>query len=326
MPHWNSGLRVEDGEVLVSLSMGVLVEPRLPLLGLFRLDEDLKPLALMKQPIGSCAPLFLSRQSPYLVSTAVTDGSAVGLQQYIGRIHANENGTITWLDEPLTQGGLEGFDYAGGWGGIWNNKSFAVAVSSGSTELTTLFTAPGNLVAPRSNGRRVWFGVWQGDGGAVWSWGSGETEPKTSVEGNWDVADVATSETQVVWLGVTGSRTWDGVYESAAIHWANLDGTNYDASRAISLPITRGGHQLATDGHWAALRGCEDDVCYIYLVDLNEAGVWRLRGDVDHDWFSFGLAEDRILLSEADIGTPGGSFNRLIEFQLEGFQAAAEKL
>ena len=281
----------------------------------------------MKQTASGCSARFLSRNSPVTVSNVVSDTPDGTLEKHIGRIEIAEDGLIRWLEPHIDQSNLEGFDFDGGWGGIWGNKLLTVATGDSSSEQTELYASSGNIVEPHSNGKRVVFGEWRGDDtGAVLSWSPGSTTVDELAAGPWDVMDLALSETTVVWLAATGSQTWEGAYDSATLRWMDFETQQYDADHALVLPITRARTELATNDGWVSLGGCEGDVCGIYLVNLATKELWRQRPASDHVWTNFGLVDERLFISDSEPGTPPGYFSSLVEYRFEAFTAGADTL
>jgi hypothetical protein len=316
--------RVAGGELLLSLSTRYVAERAVFVLGTYAFGEG-RPLALVVEE-GNCFAQLASRTSPYLFQLFPLQEELVFKLAWLDTTATTP--ALRWLPSPFL-GQLEEFDFATGWGGIADFKTVSVAESPLSVSLSTVYESQGILRTPVGSDGVAAFSEWIDGQGRIVGYRAGQGAV-TMASGSWYPARLGVSADRFAWLGATGSRAAEGLYESAKIYFCARATPLAPCTieEGPSLPIVSSTGVLVTAGPWIGLTGCSESECDVYLVDTRDSSVRRLkRAHADHVNDLLGISSNEVFVADGGPGTQAGQdFDGLLRYNLDEVDAFSTRL
>lgn len=314
--------RVVDGTLEISLSTRTVEGKSSYLLGTYAFGDG-KPSVLIEES-GACVAQVAGRGSLSSFRLFAREGDGTHRVGWFDRATSRTH----WLSR-RQEALVAAYDFEGGWGGIEAFKTLLGAGEPTTAELAPLYASAGSISYPSSNAGLVVFAEWLQSSGRVMGWRPGQgATPLAS--GPWHVARVGLSADRVAWLGAMGERAGEGLYTSARLYVCkrSAHGEPCQVDAGPTLPITSSGGVLAIQGRFVALNGCVAEGCSVYVADLGNARLFRVRpSHPGHGAEVIGLSDSELFLadySEALRGTP--DFDRLVRYDLAELEAFATRL
>jgi hypothetical protein len=315
--------RVVDGALRLSLSLRSEAEHTRYVLGNFSFGDGSATVLVSEQ--GPCVAQVAGRGAPASFRIMPRQGDfeyRLGSFDFAGR-------TLSWLSPPLTSL-VDAFDYRGGWGGVASFKDLLVASDPTVAAMSSVYTTPGLMFYPTSNGPLVAVTEEREDGGAVLGWDPQQGSFPLASSDTWTPMRLGLSAERAAWLGATGPRVSDGRYDSARIYSCKLPaaGDECRVDTGPALPITTSTGTLATEGRFIALTGCVSDSCTVYLYDWSDDALYGVNPPhAGHMNEVIGLSPDDLFLSDASerfVGTP--DFDSIVRLSLSRLDDFATRL
>jgi hypothetical protein len=314
--------RFADGALQVSLSTRIEGDRTTYLLGTYSFGDG-KPSVLIAED-GNCLAQLAGRGSLSSFRVFRLEGD---FQYRLGWFDRSLR-QLRWLDPPLSLL-IDAFDFDSGWGGLDAFSELLVAPDPTAAALSSVYTTSGSMFFPFSSGDRVVLPEWLSGGGRVLGWGPGHSALPIA-SGSWRPVSVGISSDRVAWLGVTGERASEGLFETATVY--SCAAPLLDALCTIDegprLPIAGIAGVLATQGRFIALNGCVEAGCDIYLVDWTNSDVFRLDlAHAGHGVEVIGLSNEELFVADFSEVVRGTSdFDGLIRYDLSRVADFATRL
>lgn len=219
--------------------------------------------------------------------------------------------SIQWAFPGLPWTETHPFTFDDGWGFIEGGTVVKVALTPGSSKLTTAFDANGAWAfSPIARGELIVWTDWsdyhpQHNRGRLRSWtASGGSKVLVPPSSAWDYGFAGLSDTRLVWLGASGDSTLDGAYESTRLFWSPIssDPEKIQVHEGPMVEKMRAGPtQIVTWGSRAAMlaqrRLSKSKVeLSLFVVDFDTGQTWSIASRPGR-WFLYPLAmNDKELL------------------------------
>jgi hypothetical protein len=200
-----------------------------------------------------------------------------------GWIDLESNPKLEWLPQFTlaelfyTVGSI--FDFDTGWGNLPDLSAVQLTRNPSAIALDEVYRSSNLVHKAVGDSGSVFFNEgWTGEGKILAI--TPDDEVVTIASGDWFPAGTGVSADRVVWIGAHGERVTDGALESAKLYAcerSSTPGPCESVELVAELPITATDGMVVTNGSWVAFRGCQAEVCDVYLVRLDGGQVSRLR-------------------------------------------------
>lgn len=305
-----------DGRLIVSATIHVGLEPPVILLARYELDSGI-PISLLR--------VHFDDDKPCLAGFALNGDRVFGVYPF-GSEHARiglapmlPGDSVTWALPPMSKLFQSGFDYDTGWGGEFDNTTIRISHDWTSTEMAPVHS--GAYIGDARGFRNgVFWNDWEAPRASLWNWTNTRGTAVRFVQGPWDIADFALSDTHVVWLGVQGEYASSGSYESARLYWTpfTTESGEVQLHEGPALSVSFNSGTMQTAGDWAVIPSYHDHKNRAMLVvRFSDQRVWSIPGRTgDYSELPLAISESELLVEESTLGTELGGFLRLLRYDL----------
>jgi hypothetical protein len=320
---YGTGARPHGGDIQVFMTGAVRFPPAVQLAESFGLGTDV-PASLIAVYGDACELAFLGGTSTRMFRTSKSDPDGT---HWFGLAALSPGDPIIWPVPAFASAAYWIFDFAGGWGAIVGKTSVEMTLDPTTTKLESVYSSPAYQLDGRAHGDTAIWADWSGKNALVRVWTpAGGT--RVLAQGPWDAANLAISDTRVVWMGATGPLTLQGSYETARLYWSQrkLDPDQIAIQQGPTLPPDVSSVFMATHGRWVALeRYSKQGAGAILVADLDASTIWSIPVENGQVTTVLAISDTEVLLAEGP-STQYQIFDALVRYELAKLTDYATKL
>ncbi|MCA9643057.1 MAG: hypothetical protein KC492_20305 [Myxococcales bacterium] len=232
------------------------------------------------------------------------------------------DGAFHWGEPPLPA--AEPFATDSEWGAILGFSDFGVATPATDANLKIIPTESSFKWKATASGNRAFWLNAGASHDSVMSWASaGGVVELEAIQGYAPIW-LTSSIDRVAWLGATGPKAVEGLFETASVYFETPDGAGQADS--IPVPMAGVGHGFATDGNWIAISGCNGNDCSTFIINTQARTVWRMPNPADRGVTVMGLANGELFIADGAPTTGSRYFDRILRYDLDAIGSFAAPL
>ena len=309
---WSNGsaMRNIDGEAYLATSTRLNAGAWVNQVALRRVS-DWKAVSMLAEH-SNCLTKIAGPASPFLLWVQANTGTP---DMNVG-VLPSTGGPLSW-PQPVISTSYAAFDFIGGWGGVFGFADVAVALTPGSTELTSIYTG-GYVDRPAAHGDLVVLPVALGQGGSIVGWSKSQGT-QTLATGTWEPVSAAAGPGAILWLGVYGPRVAEGSFERTELWWSPFarEPTGFNATLGPELPIAHLPNGTAVAGDYGAVASRTDanGNHHVYIIHLPSSQVQRIPWPQGTFPQVLGMTLDQLIVAQRT-GSDPGYYEKLRRFDL----------